>query len=181
MRWRIGQLAAAVLLPGTGQVLRGHPWIGSAFALAYCGCWHVLLVGFWLLPEQFSLWVPILAACFAGSVWLADVSWTVVIMLRQPAEAAHGEQMDRDLRTAVALILQGAYGRAEEKLRAVIRCKRDSVAAWAHLGWLYRSSGARRRAVRAYRHALWLDDGSRFEPDVRRELEVLATATAKSG
>ena len=150
---RIGQLVAAVVLPGAAEILRGRLLIGTLGALIYCGCWHVMLVGFWLLPEQFP-----------GAAWTLS---------RRPASERCGEQMDRELRTAVALILQGAFERAEQKLRAVLRCQRDSVAAWAHLGWLHRCNGAPRRAARAYRHALWLDDDGRFESDLRGELAAL--------
>ena len=55
---RIGQLVAAVVLPGVAEILRGHLAIGTLGALVYCGCWHVMLVGFWLLPEQFPAWIP---------------------------------------------------------------------------------------------------------------------------
>jgi len=178
MRRRIGQFAAAVVLPGVAEILRGRVWIGAAGALAYCACWQVMLIGFWLLPEQFPAAVPILAACGGGGIWLGGLGWTALAMVRRPVEQTHGEQMDRDLRTAVALILQGAYGRAEEKLRAVLRRQRDCVAAWAHLGWLYHLKGARRPALRAYRRALWLDEEGRFEADLRRELALILASSA---
>jgi hypothetical protein len=165
----IARLLASAVLPGIVQVLRGRIARGALLAVAYCACWQVLLVGVWLYPQQFPRWFLVAAACTAAAAWAGGMLWTALAMLRR-ADPAREQQIDRDLRTVVGLILQGAYDRGEQKLRAVLAADPECVAAWAHLGWLYQLSGSPRRGVRAYRRALWLDEEGRFEAEVRREL-----------
>jgi tetratricopeptide (TPR) repeat protein len=165
---RFGYILAGVLLPGTAQVLRGRFIAGAAIALAYVGCWQVLLVGVFLLPEQFPPAALPLAAVGAGVLWVGALLWTL-LGGRGPTEATL-EQLDADLRAAVALILQGGYDLAEVRLREALGRRRDSVAVWAHLGWLYECSGRPRQAARAYRRALWFDVDGEFASELRREL-----------
>jgi len=72
-------LLLSLVLPGAGHI-HGHRHLhGWALAILWAACWHVILLGTFVIPKFFAPWMVPVSLAAAGAVWI----WGMLDVLRR--------------------------------------------------------------------------------------------------
>ncbi|MEE8171254.1 MAG: hypothetical protein V3T70_11970 [Phycisphaerae bacterium] len=79
------------LIPGTGLILNGRPWLGAALALLFGICAHVTIAGWLVAPLAWPRWLTWIAALLTAANWPYS---TILLAAHRRAPGADGERVN---------------------------------------------------------------------------------------
>ena len=161
-----------LLVPGAGEVLLGRIILGSVRALAWACLAAAAIYQVIFAPASDSHLAAIGLACLAGGVYLSS---QVALALGYRARRRWLQDRNRDelFKAATAAYLQGRLDEAESLLGQLLKADPDDVEATLQQAAIARRRGDAAAARSSLCRARYLDDESRWDFEIGRELAAL--------
>jgi len=163
---------ANVLVPGSGLVLIGRMASGVACVVLWTATVGLLLLATLVWPDAVSA-VPVAALAVSSGLLFAGAQGFLYVTERSLRRHREDEARDAAFREVLAATLRGAQDEAEQRCRTLLARDPDDLEATLHLALLARRAGRPAEAARMLRRVRFLDDTSRWDFQVERDLAAV--------
>ncbi len=161
-----------ILVPGTGLVWLGRPWLGLSLAVWFALSVEVALCGWLIAPATIPWAITGLAGVLAASAWLVGMA---VLMLR--LRMLHDRNLDVELERmrehALEAMARGDLRSANAVLRIALSlddAHLETQILWARV---LTELGRKKSARRAWRGASRLDEEDRYGAEIHQAIQKL--------
>ena len=163
---------ATITFPGLGHIVKGEPFKGAVFAIAFSLPLQGFLYSSYVWTRLLADWFPIVCLCLLIAVW----GLAFYDIIRRTYFTDHQEiarEKARLFRSALISYLRGENEEAEATLTAALKFDREDPDLYFHLGAVLRSMGEKERAKRAFRKCISVDDNEKWRWELESELANL--------
>jgi tetratricopeptide (TPR) repeat protein len=163
-----------LFVPGAGEILLGRLVYGTVRALAWAALALAALYQVVFAPDSDIVAAAIALACLAGGVY-ASSQVALALGYRTRRRWLRDPERDEAFKAAMAAYLQGRLDEAEAILGRLLQADAADVEATLQLAAVARRRGNAEAARAVLCRARYLDDEGRWDFQIGRELESLAS------